>query len=169
MTARYFCLAGEEYISQRELAQEYGYRLGPLNHHLTSIRCYLDEEYNAGMDATNKTGALRRRMLKLHQLCSSQEVFEQPLRELGIDELPAKLPLARLETYAAVLKAYRDGKLGALKDAVRQTLLMRFGLENGTCATLQEVGNRLGYTRERARQREEQGLALLGIASEEDE
>jgi hypothetical protein len=67
MVARYFCLAGEEYIPQRELAEEYGCVLGSANRRIAFIRCYLDEQYDAGREAAGNAAALKRRLLKLNQ------------------------------------------------------------------------------------------------------
>ena len=43
-------------------------------------------------------------------------------------------------------------KEGALSDKEQNVINLRFGLEDNKLKTLQEVGNILGYTRERVRQ-----------------
>lgn len=43
----------------------------------------------------------------------------------------------------------------------RQVMEGRFGLRNGVCSTLQKIGDKLGVTRERVRQIEEQGIQKL--------
>ncbi len=48
------------------------------------------------------------------------------------------------------------------KPKQRKVLVRRFGLEDGEKATLQEIGNELGITRERVRQIESQALKMSG-------
>ncbi len=48
-----------------------------------------------------------------------------------------------------------------LTEREEQVLRLRFGLEDGTCRTLEEVGNMFGVTRERIRQIEEKALRKL--------
>jgi RNA polymerase sigma factor (sigma-70 family) len=49
-------------------------------------------------------------------------------------------------------------KLGKLNPRTRKILKMRFGLEDGTTHTLEEVGKKFGITRERVRQIEAKNL-----------
>ena len=51
--------------------------------------------------------------------------------------------------------------LGQLDDRERQVVIMRFGLEDGKVATLDEVGKAFGITRERVRQIEVKTIAKL--------
>jgi RNA polymerase primary sigma factor len=51
--------------------------------------------------------------------------------------------------------------LAGLPERERQVLILRFGLDSGTPRTLEEVGARLGVSRERARQIERSALAAL--------
>ncbi len=52
--------------------------------------------------------------------------------------------------------------MGELKDRERAIVTLRFGLE-GESLTLEEIGRRLGVTRERVRQLESQALRQLGV------
>jgi RNA polymerase sigma factor (sigma-70 family) len=51
--------------------------------------------------------------------------------------------------------------LSELEDRERDILMMRYGLLDGTCHTLEDIGARHGLTRERIRQIEKQTLAKL--------
>lgn len=88
-------------------------------------------------------------------------------RQLGLAKLPEHLPLARLQTFEAIIKASRDGRLLNLQQQFpnqHRALTLRFGLEGNLYRTLQEVANQMGgVTRERVRQHEKKALRLLGI------
>ena len=51
--------------------------------------------------------------------------------------------------------------LCALDDRQQQILRLRFGMEDGICYSLEQVGNRLGISKERARQIEKQAMEKL--------
>ena len=51
--------------------------------------------------------------------------------------------------------------LGQLDERERQVVVMRFGLDDGKVATLEEVGKAFGITRERVRQIEVKTIAKL--------
>jgi RNA polymerase primary sigma factor len=67
------------------------------------------------------------------------------------------------EEYAIneVLKDEINDVLNTLTEREEQVLKLRFGLEDGTCRTLEEVGNIFGVTRERIRQIEAKALRKL--------
>jgi RNA polymerase primary sigma factor len=67
------------------------------------------------------------------------------------------------EEYAIneVLKDIISDALDTLTEREKQVLKLRFGLEDGTCRTLEEVGNMFGVTRERIRQIEAKALRKL--------
>ncbi len=67
------------------------------------------------------------------------------------------------EEYATVemLKEELRGVLGTLTDREEKVLKLRFGLEDGQCRTLEEVGQIFGVTRERIRQIEAKALRKL--------
>lgn len=58
-------------------------------------------------------------------------------------------------------KEMLDRVLGTLKEREATTIKLRFGIENGTKHTLAEIGERLGVSRERARQIETEALRKL--------
>jgi RNA polymerase primary sigma factor len=59
------------------------------------------------------------------------------------------------------LRAQLDACLADLPDREREVLRMRFGLSDGVVLTLEEVGHRIGVTRERVRQIELRALQRL--------
>ena len=63
----------------------------------------------------------------------------------------------------------RDGVravLGCLPDLEREVLALRFGLDDGEPKTLEQIGRRVGLTRERVRQIQEQSLRRLASVAE---
>jgi RNA polymerase primary sigma factor len=56
--------------------------------------------------------------------------------------------------------------LGALADRERQVIVLRYGLDDAEPKTLEEIGKRLGLTRERVRQIEVEALKRLGALHE---
>lgn len=59
------------------------------------------------------------------------------------------------------IKAYMDDILSCLKNRERQVIIMRYGLETSKMMTLEEIGVKLGVTRERIRQIESTSLRKL--------
>ena len=54
-----------------------------------------------------------------------------------------------------------DRLLGALNERQQQVLRLHFGMEDGTCYSLEEIGSRLGISKERTRQIERQAMDKL--------
>ena len=72
-------------------------------------------------------------------------VSPQPYEELVRDELSNTM----------------EALLGSLTERQRKVLQLHFGMEDGTCHALEEIGNMLGISKERARQIEKQAMASL--------
>jgi len=54
-----------------------------------------------------------------------------------------------------------DTLLGTLTDRQRQVLRLHFGMEDGTCHSLEQIGVQLGISKERVRQIEQQAMGKL--------
>ena len=54
-----------------------------------------------------------------------------------------------------------DRLLSMLNDRQRQILRLRFGMADGTCYSLDQIGNLLGISKERVRQVEKQAMDKL--------
>ena len=60
-----------------------------------------------------------------------------------------------------ILKEEIDDVLKSLQQREQEVLRLRFGLKDGTCHTLEEVGKKFNVTRERIRQIEAKALRKL--------
>ncbi len=61
----------------------------------------------------------------------------------------------------SMIRVEIDAALEELEERERDVLMLRYGLLDGTCHTLEDIGERHGVTRERIRQIEKQTLAKL--------
>jgi RNA polymerase primary sigma factor len=71
------------------------------------------------------------------------------------------IPRPEDEATQALLSQQIRGVINTLPERERQVIELRFGLDNGTGRTLEEVSQELGITRERVRQIELKGLKIL--------
>ena len=54
-----------------------------------------------------------------------------------------------------------ESLLAALNDRQRQILRLHYGMEDGICYSLEQIGTKLGISKERARQIEKQAMEKL--------
>lgn len=170
ITARYFCLNGEEPRYLRLIGEDYGYN--PQADHLISAKIngvllYLDGGFKTGRRSEQIARSLRQRVERLRVIVAQEDAMRNLCRRLGLENLPQGFPLARLAILERILEAGRSGELGRLKlrhPRAHKTLTLRFGMDR--YRTLEEVGQELGFTRERARQLEVQAFKFLGIVDE---
>ncbi len=171
MTARYFCLRGEEFVSKRVIATEYGYSLHSPETIATdltnAVLFYLDVTFECSPRAQQMARTTKLKVGRLRKYLNEAESQRKLAIELGLERLPTDLPVARYETFKSVLEAQRSGKFGELlSERSAKALDLRFGLTSGAYLTLDNVGEQMGVTRERVRQLEELGLAYLNIDNE---
>ena len=83
---------------------------------------------------------------------------EGTLRSLLAD---MQAPQPQEELVRRELERTMDALLGALNPRQQQVVKLHFGMEDGNCCSLEEIGSRLGISKERARQIERQAIDKL--------
>ncbi|MFZ0493118.1 MAG: RNA polymerase sigma factor RpoD [Acidimicrobiia bacterium] len=106
------------------------------------------------------------RVSELRRIAQDPVSLETPLGEEEDSTLGdfVQDPEAEVPVRAAafnLLQEYVAHALEELNERERQVIVMRFGLEDGTVRTLEEVGRHFNVTRERIRQLETKALAKL--------
>ena len=70
-------------------------------------------------------------------------------------------PQPQAELIRSEMKELLDHLLGMLTERQRQVLRLHFGMEDGNCHSLEEIGTMFGVSKERVRQIERQAMARL--------
>ena len=73
----------------------------------------------------------------------------------------AEAPQPQAELVRSEMKELLEHLLGMLTDRQRQVLRLHFGMEDGTCHSLEEIGTMFGISKERVRQIERQAMERL--------
>ena len=98
-------------------------------------------------------------------LSLDQPVGEQEDAVFG-DFVAGEDPLPEEEVEVSLRSQALAQALGTLSERERQVLALRYGLDGGDPKTLEEIGRRLGLTRERVRQIELETLRRLATLRE---
>src|SRR5919204_2310366 len=94
-----------------------------------------------------------------------QPVGEQEDAVFG-DFVAGDDPLPEEEVEVSLRSQALTAALSSLQERERQVLVLRYGLEDSEPKTLEEIGRRLGLTRERVRQIELESLRRLATLRE---
>ena len=86
------------------------------------------------------------------------EIVEKTL-QLLLEDLQAPQPYEEL--VRRELKATLDTLLGTLNERQQQVLRLHYGMADGVCYSLDQIGKQLGISKERARQIEHQAMKKL--------
>ena len=136
---------------------------------LARVQRQLTQELNrepTDEEIAKKLGVTIDKVREVYKISQDPVSLETPIGEEDDSHLGDFIKDERTmgpEEYATVemLKEELAGVLGTLTDREEKVLRLRFGLDDGQCRTLEEVGQIFGVTRERIRQIEAKALRKL--------
>ena len=136
---------------------------------LARIQRQLTQELNrepTDEEIAEKLGITVEKVREVYKISQDPVSLETPIGEEDDSHLGDFIRDERTmgpEEYAtiAMLKEELRGVLATLTDREEKVLRLRFGLDDGQCRTLEEVGQIFGVTRERIRQIEAKALRKL--------
>ncbi len=131
----------------------------------STLRAELGREPSC-QELGDRTGLSAGKVEKLLQQMPEISSLDVPLGEAGEETVGDLLPgAADLEPQAELirreLRQMLEGLLEQLTDRQHQVLRLHFGMEDGICHTLEEIGKTLGISKERARQIKVQAVDKL--------
>ena len=113
-----------------------------------------------------RIGLPREKVSQLMKLAPQTCSLDAPVGEEGDTTVGNYLPTnegaePQEELVRQELASLMDGLLDQLNPRQRQILRLRFGMEDGVCYTLEEIGKMIGISKERVRQVEKQAIERL--------
>lgn len=177
MAARYFCLANEEFIYQRQVGDLFGLptsvSLSDMSIRIYSVLHYIDPTFDVTADARVKALSIQNKITKLRKAVESAHKNQEKLAAIMASTqrpIPAGIPAAYIDIYEEIAIAYGSKEMEFLRDSpkkryrmIYKALLCRYGLISNRFTTLRQAGALLDLSCERIRQLEEEGLGLLSI------
>ena len=136
---------------------------------LARVQRQLTQELNrepTDEEIAKKLGITVEKVREVYKISQDPVSLETPIGEEDDSHLGDFIKDERTmgpEEYATaeMLKEELNGVLGTLTEREEKVLRLRFGLDDGQCRTLEEVGQIFGVTRERIRQIEAKALRKL--------
>ena len=136
---------------------------------LARVQRQLTQELNrepTEKELSKKLGITEEKVREVMKISQEPVSLETPIGEEDDSHLGDFVPDERTmspEEYATaeLLKEELGGVLETLTEREEKVLILRFGLEDGQCRTLEEVGQIFGVTRERIRQIEAKALRKM--------
>ena len=131
----------------------------------TALRQELGEEPTAGQIA-ERCGLPEEKVAELTQLTPDICSLDVPTGDddgTALQSLleDAQAPQPYEEVVRGELDKTMDELLGTLNERQQQILRLHFGMEDGNCYSLEEIGKKLGISKERVRQVERQAMDKL--------
>lgn len=114
-------------------------------------------------EATGLPGAKVEQLLQLMPETFSLDAPAGENQEGSVGQILAddEAPEPQAELVREQLAEMMDQLLGQLSDRQQQVLRLHFGMDDGVCHSLEEIGGRFGISKERVRQVERQAIDLL--------
>ncbi len=136
---------------------------------LARVQRQLTQELNrepSDKELADKLGITEEKVREVLKISQEPVSLETPIGEEDDSHLGDFVPDERMmspEEYATaeLLKEELSGVLETLTEREEKVLRLRFGLDDGQCRTLEEVGQIFGVTRERIRQIEAKALRKM--------
>ena len=173
MTARYFCLKEEKFVSQRNLAPMFGItrpeRANSVCIHVGAVLHYLDPSFETNEVSEKSTRGLKMQVAAIRRALSDQVERSEFLAWLKAGDYPKGLSREKLVTYFRLLGAQKDGRLNGLEKSdprLHRALILSFGLDgSGKRKSAREVADLMESVNSSERAYELMRIALrtLGI------
>ncbi|MFH1030541.1 MAG: sigma factor-like helix-turn-helix DNA-binding protein [bacterium] len=161
VASRYF----SESLTQKDLAQECGYKQASISQYLLLALKYLCPSFKTNKTIESRVNSLRRRVELYRKKKSGIKSLLE--RKYGIAEIPKGLKKSQYILYAKVLFAYDEGFLDTLNSwnpMTARILKLRFGLdEEYKCLSQQKIADLLNVSKQNVSLLEKRGLEEIGI------